>query len=436
MTTPPRFTICIPTRNRAPLLREALLTALEQDFDDYEVIVSNNGCTDDTDDVVEEFRDSRVRYLRTERSMAMPEHWEWMLGHVRGDYVRILCDDDALLPRTLASAESFLNEYPDTPALVQDAATYVHPDAPAGMISNSLEVKRPRESTSEPDPMALYRSMCSGDFTGDVPTLLNCFVSRKCFENIRARCGQLLPPPIPDFGFATTFILCGHRWIIDERVAWLSGRSTSSIGAMQALGENEVVTSFVEEFGDDSPLATAPVPSFFIPTWIAAAVGNVSARMGVDCNFDLAQHFVLQFESLARCEMLLGFTSQRRVLLDSLARVPSDRRAEIDKELRDAGFGRIIDGTDWWRRAKAWQRAQIRRLARASSLFGRLTASLHQPPICSDDVQVVEGDKGGGFHSMAGAAAGYADFEAQFFADSIDGASVAAPAAEELTTTH
>ena len=42
MTGKPFFSVVIPTRNRASLLRYALQTALDQDFDDYEIVVSDN----------------------------------------------------------------------------------------------------------------------------------------------------------------------------------------------------------------------------------------------------------------------------------------------------------------------------------------------------------------------------------------------------------
>ena len=53
----PLVTLCVPTRNRASLLRESLPTILAQDHEPLEILISDNCSTDDTEDVC---RRSRV----------------------------------------------------------------------------------------------------------------------------------------------------------------------------------------------------------------------------------------------------------------------------------------------------------------------------------------------------------------------------------------
>src|SRR5579864_6108710 len=97
----PLFSIIIPTRNRASLLQYALLSAARQDFDDYEIIVSDNHSEDATPEVVHRFGEGRVRYARANRALSMPDSWEFALSHARGEYVTYLCDDDAIRPLLL-----------------------------------------------------------------------------------------------------------------------------------------------------------------------------------------------------------------------------------------------------------------------------------------------------------------------------------------------
>src|SRR5712664_839547 len=61
----PFFSVLMPTRNRACLLRSSLRTAVEQKFPDYEIIVSDNNSTDDTKAVIEDFMKSsnKIRYV-------------------------------------------------------------------------------------------------------------------------------------------------------------------------------------------------------------------------------------------------------------------------------------------------------------------------------------------------------------------------------------
>src|SRR6266496_755541 len=97
----PLFSIVIPTRNRALLLPYALRSALEQDFDDYEVVIVANDCRDRTRDVVRDMRDERVRYYETDRLLTMPDNFDFAWTKARGRYVTYLPDDDALVPSAL-----------------------------------------------------------------------------------------------------------------------------------------------------------------------------------------------------------------------------------------------------------------------------------------------------------------------------------------------
>ena len=63
-TTMPRVTVVILTYNRAPFIAEAIQSVLEQTFRDFELIVVDDGSTDDTAAVVSRFTDPRLRYIK------------------------------------------------------------------------------------------------------------------------------------------------------------------------------------------------------------------------------------------------------------------------------------------------------------------------------------------------------------------------------------
>jgi glycosyltransferase involved in cell wall biosynthesis len=66
----PLFSIVIPTRNREHLLRYALQSALDQTFEDYEIVVSDNFSDASTYRIVQELADGRVRYVRTDKTLS------------------------------------------------------------------------------------------------------------------------------------------------------------------------------------------------------------------------------------------------------------------------------------------------------------------------------------------------------------------------------
>ena len=70
--TSPRVSVVIPTRNRAHLLRRAIESALGQTFADLELIVVDDASEDQTETVVREIDDPRVRYIRCEVQRGAP----------------------------------------------------------------------------------------------------------------------------------------------------------------------------------------------------------------------------------------------------------------------------------------------------------------------------------------------------------------------------
>jgi len=107
----PRVSVIIPTYNRAALLEQAVRSVLAQTHPDLEVIVVDDGSTDDTAKVVGSFDDLRVRYLHqahAERSIARNRG----MAEAKGAYIALLDDDDLYLPHKLARQVEFLEANP------------------------------------------------------------------------------------------------------------------------------------------------------------------------------------------------------------------------------------------------------------------------------------------------------------------------------------
>ena len=98
----PTVSICMPTYNRCGMLREALASAFAQSLQDFEVIVSDNASTDETEAMVKSFGDDRVRYFRQSANIGTVPNINFTLRQTKGRYVAFLFDDDLMLPDNLA----------------------------------------------------------------------------------------------------------------------------------------------------------------------------------------------------------------------------------------------------------------------------------------------------------------------------------------------
>lgn len=91
-----KFSILIPTRERASTLYHTLRTCINQDYDNLEIVVSDNNSQDDTKDVVNSFNDKRIKYINTQKRVSMSDNFEFGVEHCSGEYIASIGDDDGL----------------------------------------------------------------------------------------------------------------------------------------------------------------------------------------------------------------------------------------------------------------------------------------------------------------------------------------------------
>ncbi|MGQ3412223.1 glycosyltransferase family 2 protein [Natrinema sp. LN54] len=96
-----RVSVIIPTYNRAATLSRAIDSALEQTIDDLEVVVVDDGSTDDTDSVLAAYDDPRVRPVVHATNRGANVARNTGLEHARGEYVAFLDSDDEWHPEKL-----------------------------------------------------------------------------------------------------------------------------------------------------------------------------------------------------------------------------------------------------------------------------------------------------------------------------------------------
>jgi glycosyltransferase involved in cell wall biosynthesis len=107
-----KITIAIPTFNRSDLLIISLQSAIDQDWENFNIVVLDNASSDDTRDVVESFEDHRIKYVRNERNIGLFRNWNRAIEINKSPYLCILQDDDVLHPEFLSECCNALNRYP------------------------------------------------------------------------------------------------------------------------------------------------------------------------------------------------------------------------------------------------------------------------------------------------------------------------------------
>lgn len=110
----PFFTISIPTRNRARMLRTALKSLLWQTCQDFECIIVDDGSTDDTPEVLEEFaRLGKFFWHRHPEQRTVPPCRNYAVRNGSGRFITFLDDDDIWLPTRLEEFKKAAQSRPE-----------------------------------------------------------------------------------------------------------------------------------------------------------------------------------------------------------------------------------------------------------------------------------------------------------------------------------
>jgi glycosyltransferase involved in cell wall biosynthesis len=115
--TGPKVTVFTAVHDRRELLPRAIESVLAQRFEDFELLVLDDGSTDGSAEVARRYRDPRVRVVRRAEHLGIPRTRNEGLALARGEYLAILDSDDTALPGRLARQVRFLDRRPEIAAV-------------------------------------------------------------------------------------------------------------------------------------------------------------------------------------------------------------------------------------------------------------------------------------------------------------------------------
>ena len=112
----PRLSIGVPVYNGADYIAEAITSHLEQDFSDFELVVSDNCSDDGTADIVNEFvtTDNRVSYSRNDTNVGGPANFNRLFRLTNGELFRWAAADDRIEPGYLSKVIAMMDADPNT----------------------------------------------------------------------------------------------------------------------------------------------------------------------------------------------------------------------------------------------------------------------------------------------------------------------------------
>ncbi len=165
-----KVSVIIPTYNRAEFLRSAIKSVLDQTFQDFEIIVIDDASTDDTPGIIDDFNESRIRYLRHEINEGGSATRNTGIKVSNGKYIAFLDDDDEWLPEKLEMQVQVLES-----SLPEVGGVYT------GFLKIDRTTGRVLEKVIPSKRGNLFKELVIGNVIGTASTPL---LRKECFQKV------------------------------------------------------------------------------------------------------------------------------------------------------------------------------------------------------------------------------------------------------------
>ena len=102
--------VIMPSWNTGRFIAESIQSVLDQTYGDLELIIVDDCSTDNTDEVVGTFSDSRIRYIKNEKNMGAALSRNRAMREARGEWIAFLDSDDLWKPEKLEKQIAFMHK--------------------------------------------------------------------------------------------------------------------------------------------------------------------------------------------------------------------------------------------------------------------------------------------------------------------------------------
>ena len=108
----PKISIVLPVYNGELFLKDCIDSLLLQTFTDFELLIINDGSTDETENIISRYNDPRIRYIKNKINYGLIYSLNLGINISRGVYIARMDADDIALPGRLMEQNNFLDTHP------------------------------------------------------------------------------------------------------------------------------------------------------------------------------------------------------------------------------------------------------------------------------------------------------------------------------------
>lgn len=108
-----KVTVCVPSYNLSKFIGETIDSVLKQSFKDFELLIEDDGSTDESVRVIESFNDPRISFVKRSENIGANGTTNNLVKRAKGEYICLLPADDVWEPNKLEKQVEYMDENPE-----------------------------------------------------------------------------------------------------------------------------------------------------------------------------------------------------------------------------------------------------------------------------------------------------------------------------------
>jgi glycosyltransferase involved in cell wall biosynthesis len=232
-----RFSVLLPTRNRLDLLAYAIETVRRQDYDDWEIVVSDNASEQDIASYISSLNEPRIKYVRTQVFIPVTENWNNALKNSLGEYIVMLGDDDCLLKGFFRTMHSLIEEFHYPDSIYTNALLYAYPGVMQGYPEGFLQPYGYAPFFRNASKPFLLNTTTAHELVLDAMHFKMSYtfnmqhsVVKRTFIDSLSKNGPFFQSPYPDFYATNVILLEANTLVVNPTPMVVVGISPKSFG--------------------------------------------------------------------------------------------------------------------------------------------------------------------------------------------------------------
>jgi glycosyltransferase involved in cell wall biosynthesis len=232
-----RFSVLLPTRNRLDLLTYAIETVRRQDYNDWEIVVSDNASEEDIAGYIRSLNEPRIKYVRTQTFVPVTENWNNALKNSSGEYIIMLGDDDCLLKGFFMRMHSLIEEFQYPESIYTNALLYAYPGVMQGYPDGFLQLYGYAPFFRNASQPFLLKKIMAHELVHDAMHFKMSYtfnmqhsVVKRSFIDRLSKNGPFFQSPYPDFYATNVILLMAETLVVNPTPMVAVGISPKSFG--------------------------------------------------------------------------------------------------------------------------------------------------------------------------------------------------------------